>query len=571
MNSSPVTLQISLAPSDYRHARVLLPHQVRAWQGQVDEVLLTVDFHRSHGRFSARWEEGKEQIVPLAESIAGARVELVDYSDAAMRRVSEAFFGGRRVPAKDYRGGPYYSYFFGLTAARHDHVLHVDSDMFFGGGSQTWMAEAVADMAAHPEVLFAAPLSGPPSADGRLLSQVAMPEAGATGAFRFDTMSTRLFLLDRRRFRATLGALRPRYPRAWRNLVKAVLDGNPPQDFPEHLFTAAMRQRGLVRREFLGTAPGLWSLPPPYRCADFYAKLPELIRRIEAGDVPEAQRGHHDLNASMVDWSEAIAALRQNRWWKRLVPWIKRGLRRALSAGLRCALRMRSRPYAVDRNRVALVIAPHQDDETLGCGGLLLQKRLAGAPVWIAYITDGGASHPGHPTLTPAALAALRQGEARRATHLLGVEENALFFLGAGDGTLAHLDPPTAANVVEKVADLLRQVRPDEIFLPMRDDGSSEHEAAFVLVQQALARSGMRPRLFEFPVWSAWNPLRLFRPLGTSRTVWRVDYRRHRGLKRQAIGEYVSQIQPTAPWEKPMLSPEFLSYFCTGREFFFER
>jgi len=253
------------------------------------------------------------------------------------------------------------------------------------------------------------------------------------------------------------------------------------------------------------------------------------------------------------------------------VPWSKRCLRRLLSAGVRCALRLRSRPYPVDRNRVALVIAPHQDDETLGCGGLLRQKRLVGAPVQIAYITDGSASHRGHPTLTPAALATLRQGEARQAMRLLGVEENALFFLGVGDGTLARLDPLAVTELVKKIADLLQQVRPDEIFLPMRDDGSSEHEASFVLVQRALALSGLRPRLFEFPVWSAWNPLRLFRPWGTSRAVWRVDYQALAALKRQAIGAYVSQTEPTAPWEKPVLSREFLSYFCPGSEYFFER
>ena len=253
------------------------------------------------------------------------------------------------------------------------------------------------------------------------------------------------------------------------------------------------------------------------------------------------------------------------------MPWVRYGLRRWLSRCVRCALRLRSRPYTMDRNRIALVIAPHQDDEILGCGGLLLGKRRAGAPVWIAYITDGSASHPGHPTLTPAALATLRLDEARQATRLLGVEESGLFFLGIGDGTLAHLDPPSATEAAGKIAELLRQVRPDEIFLPMRDDGSSEHEATFVLVQRALALSGLYPRLFEFPVWAAWNPLRLLRPLRTSRTVWRVDYREQAELKRRAIGAYVSQTEPIAPWEKPMLSREFLSFFCTGREYFLER
>jgi len=319
MTPSPVTLQISLAPSDYRHARELLGHQLKAWSAQVAEVLLTVDFHRSSGRFSARWEEGKDKIMPLAQSRPEARVSIVDYGAAAMTRVAGEFFGGRPVPAKDFRGGPYYSYFFGMAEARQPYVLHADSDMFFGGGSQQWLAEAVAHMEAHPEVLFAAPLPGPPATDGRLRSQEAEPEAGAAQAFRFDTMSTRLFLMDRRRFHAAIGALRPQRPPALRSVVKAVIEGNPPQDLPEHLFSHAMRTRGLVRREFLGAAPGMWSLHPPYRCADFYRRLPELVRRVETGDIPAAQAGDHDMNSSLVDWSEALSALTQNRWWKRLL------------------------------------------------------------------------------------------------------------------------------------------------------------------------------------------------------------------------------------------------------------
>ncbi|HTB79803.1 MAG TPA: hypothetical protein VK717_02830 [Opitutaceae bacterium] len=319
MNIPPVTLQISLAPSDYRHARILLPHQVRAWRGQVAEILLTVDFHRSSGRFSAGWKEGQDNIMSFAQSIDGARVLTVDYGAPTMARVATEFFGGRRIPAKDFRGGPYYSYFFSMAEARHPYVLHTDSDMFFGGGSPTWVAEALAHMAAHPKVLFTAPLPGPPAADGRLHSQTADPEPDSAHAFHFSTMSTRLFLMDRRHFKNVIGSLQPRRPPALRNSIKALVEGNPAEDLPEHLFTDAMRADGLVRREFLGTAPGMWSLHPPYRCADFYHRLPELVKQVEAGEIPEAQRGNHDMNASMVDWSEAHAALSQNRWWKRLL------------------------------------------------------------------------------------------------------------------------------------------------------------------------------------------------------------------------------------------------------------
>jgi hypothetical protein len=57
MEPVAATLQISLAPSDLPHARVLLAHQLRTWAGQVEEVLLTVDGLRGagHGRFAEGW------------------------------------------------------------------------------------------------------------------------------------------------------------------------------------------------------------------------------------------------------------------------------------------------------------------------------------------------------------------------------------------------------------------------------------------------------------------------------------------------------------------------------------
>ena len=315
----PVTLQINLAPGDWRHASLLLPHQVAVWRGQVSEILLTVDLHRSSGRFAQGWEEGRDRVPALARSVAGGRVEEIDDGGAARARVSSEFFGGVPVPAKDFRGGPYYAYFFGLNAASNAFVLHSDSDMFFGGGSQGWMDEATRYYAVHPDVLVMGPLAGPPAANGRLRHLRAEPAPDTPHAHYLEDMSTRLFLLDRARFRSAVGALDPRPPPALRSRIKARVEGNPCADLPEHLFSRAMAEHGLIRRDFLGTAPGMWSLHPPYRSADFYEKLPALIARIESGDIPEAQRGDHDFNESLVDWSEPIARLARNRWWRRLL------------------------------------------------------------------------------------------------------------------------------------------------------------------------------------------------------------------------------------------------------------
>ena len=313
----PVTLQISLAPSDHRLARHILPHQIRTWRGQVAEILLTIDLHRSAGRFADDWEEGRNNILALARSVEGARIVEVDYRAAAQAAVSREFFGGKSIPAKDHRGGPYYSYFFGLHVATHTHVLHCDADMMFGGGSPTWLAEACALLEKEPDVFVTAPLPGPPAPDGRLTELPGERLAGPGLAYAFHEMSSRAFLLDRRRFQDRIVALRPMLA-PWRGLLLALLEGNAPRELPERLLTQAMRQHGQRRVDFLGAAPGMWTLHPPYRCEDFYRKLPELVRRVEAGDMPAAQLGFHDVGDSLVDWSEARARLAQRRWWHRL-------------------------------------------------------------------------------------------------------------------------------------------------------------------------------------------------------------------------------------------------------------
>jgi hypothetical protein len=59
----------------------------------------------------------------------------------------------------------------------------------------------------------------------------------------------------------------------------------------------------------------MWSLHPPFRSEQFYRELPRLLERIEAGAVPDAQRGDYDINSSMFDWSRAARRARLRRLW----------------------------------------------------------------------------------------------------------------------------------------------------------------------------------------------------------------------------------------------------------------
>jgi hypothetical protein len=310
------SLQINLAPGDWRLAQHTLPHQLETWKDQVDEVLLVVDLHRSAGRFAEGWESGKDHLMTMIQGLNVGRVSVVDSSEDVRTKVANEWTGGCPVPVKDFRGGPSYAYFYGLSQAKGRFVLHSDADIFFGGRSQTWLAEALVLLEKYPDLLFVAPLSGPTAKDGRVSTLRCTPDSRAPGGQVFDFISTRLFLLDKEKFQQRIGAFQPKPPN-FRSIIKARVEGNPPWDLPEHWMTDAMRLAGMHRFEFSGTSPGMWSLHPPYRCEAFFRILPKLIAAVESGQVPEAQRGCHDFNESMVDWSEAIEKLKTNRWWRR--------------------------------------------------------------------------------------------------------------------------------------------------------------------------------------------------------------------------------------------------------------
>src|SRR3978361_422658 len=76
-----------------------------------------------------------------------------------------------------------------------------------------------------------------------------------------------------------------------------------------------------------------------------------------------------------------------------------------------------------------LILAPHPDDESLGCGGLIAGCCQPGRAPVVACLTDGGMSHPGSQTYHRERLVHLREAEMRAATSRLGLPSNRLVFL----------------------------------------------------------------------------------------------------------------------------------------------
>lgn len=227
-----------------------------------------------------------------------------------------------------------------------------------------------------------------------------------------------------------------------------------------------------------------------------------------------------------------------------------------------------SKPYHLSE-QPTIVIAPHQDDETLACGGVIARKRNEGLPVHVVFITDGSASHPGHPRVDAPAMAALRRAEAMRAMVCLGVERSAVHFLDEPDGTLKTIPPDRRENLVARLTGLFATIGAGEIFLPCNPDGSSEHDATFGFVLAAVERTGRQPLIWQYPVWSWWNPVLLLRRWLATRDCRRQPLEDYYQAKQQAIQCYQSQIAPLDPDQVPALPVDLVDLFLTDTEFFF--
>jgi LmbE family N-acetylglucosaminyl deacetylase len=242
-------------------------------------------------------------------------------------------------------------------------------------------------------------------------------------------------------------------------------------------------------------------------------------------------------------------------------------LRLAAVAVIRLGLRFSSRPYKPAQGGM-LVVAPHADDETLGCGGLVAAQASAGRAVAVVFLTDSAGSHPGHPALSPRALAEKRRGEARAALAVLGVRADQAHYFNLPDGTLDRLPPAELRAARERLIQLIRDLRPAEIFTPFRGGGSTEHTAAWELTQSALAGAG-GGTLLEYPIWAWWNPLRLRGRLGPREGNLSFRLGPWRAVKRRALACHRSQVLPLPPSPDPALPMSLARACCGPREFFF--
>ena len=231
--------------------------------------------------------------------------------------------------------------------------------------------------------------------------------------------------------------------------------------------------------------------------------------------------------------------------------------------------------------RSALVLAPHPDDETLGCGGTTWLKRRAGTDVTIVVATDGRFSHTSE-IVGPDELAAIRREESRQAAAALGVESSQVLFLNHPERSLVS----RVEEVRAQIAELLAEHAPDELLIPSPIDRLADHRALHRAALAAAVRHHRPLVVLEYPIWmwdaQAWidaaasAPTKaaqlVVRPLRALRTLQpvTVDVSAAVNTKRQAIDCYRSQMTNlTGEPGWPTMDARFIDQFLARQELFF--
>jgi len=211
-----------------------------------------------------------------------------------------------------------------------------------------------------------------------------------------------------------------------------------------------------------------------------------------------------------------------------------------------------------------LVVAPHPDDESLGCGGAIALLTAGGTAVRVLFITDGTLSHPGSRRYPAPALRALREREAYAALAALGVGAEDVLFMRLRD----RATPLAGAAGFERAVALCRAhldlFAPETILLPWRRDPHPDHRAAAALIRAAVAQTRTTPRFVEYPIWLWMLAREGDEPRAGEIDAWRLDIGAVLPRKRAAIAAHRSQTTDLIDDDPEgfRLTPEMLAHFA---------
>jgi LmbE family N-acetylglucosaminyl deacetylase len=219
-----------------------------------------------------------------------------------------------------------------------------------------------------------------------------------------------------------------------------------------------------------------------------------------------------------------------------------------------------------------LIVAPHPDDESLGCGGAIALLRKYDQTVQVLTMSDGTLSHPNSRKFPAEKLRETRETEMLAALETLGVGENETTFLRYRDRSVPDENSINFAAAVETIKSFLIENLPQTIVVPWRRDPHPDHRATWQIFNAATAQIERPFRVLEYPIW-LWEMAEADDlPQEKEIKIWRLAIGQVIAEKQKAIHAHASQITDLIDDDPHgfRLSEEVLAHFAKPFEIYLE-
>lgn len=161
-----------------------------------------------------------------------------------------------------------------------------------------------------------------------------------------------------------------------------------------------------------------------------------------------------------------------------------------------------------------LIIAPHPDDEVLGCGGLIVRQIENGEKVSVIILTAGEASHGGCCTINPEVLKQERIKLSKNAAKIAKLSLDNLYLMNFADGCITLNDREN----IDKLKKLIEEINPDAIFVTNMFEKWNDHLNSARIVKELIIQKKID--LYHYCVW-IWY----YMPL---RKIFKINWREAR-------------------------------------------
>lgn len=173
------------------------------------------------------------------------------------------------------------------------------------------------------------------------------------------------------------------------------------------------------------------------------------------------------------------------------------------------------------KNKKILIIAPHPDDDVIGCGGTITKSIKNQCQIKVVYITDGSG---GDPKVPKDELIRIRKNESKKSLEILGCDNYQ--FLDYPD-----LKLKCSEEIIKELLKILERFQPDLLLVPFFLDNHPDHKETVKIITEVLINYLHPLNCYNYEVWSTLYPNIL------------VDISREINIKVKAINAHQSQIK----------------------------